>query len=100
MSFKMSEVAQPPCPNCQLVRPSYPLLEGLLAEKGMCLKGTYTYSDILQILGGSKRAIQDLIRDGRLTSRNLPGRAHFLSIDLEEFLQSSAKTPKSPNGKQ
>jgi hypothetical protein len=77
----------------------YPLLEGLVAEKGLCLKGTYTYADAIQIVGGSKRALQDYVRDGKLTSRNLPGRAHFLSIDLEEFLQNSAKTPTSAGGK-
>lgn len=87
-------------PQTSIMRPSYPLLEALLSEKEMRLKGTYTYSDIVQILGGSKRAIQDLIRDGKLTYRNLPGRAHFLSIDLEEFLQNSIKSPKSGNGQQ
>ena len=77
----------------------HPLLEALLSEKALPLKGTYTYADAIQILGGSKRALQDLIRDGKLGSRNLPGRAHFLSIDLEEFLQNSVKGPKSEGGK-
>jgi hypothetical protein len=77
----------------------YPLLEALLSEKALLLKGTYTYADAIQILGGSKRAIQDLIRDGKLGSRSLPGRAHFLSIDLEEFLRNSVKGPKSEGEK-
>jgi len=77
----------------------YPLLEALLSERALPLKGTYTYADAIQILGGSKRALQDLIRDGKLGSRNLPGRAHFLSIDLEEFLQNSVKGPKSEGEK-
>jgi len=89
--------------NIELTTPAeparYPLLEGLVAEKGLCLRGTYTYADAIQIVGGSKRALQDYVRDGKLTSRNLPGRAHFLSVDLEEFLQNSVKTPTSGNGK-
>jgi hypothetical protein len=81
------------------ISPRYPLLEALLSEKALPLKGTYTYADAIQILGGSKRALQDLIRDGKLGSRNLPGRAHFLSIDLEEVLESSVKSPKSEGGR-
>jgi len=69
----------------------YPLLEALLSEKGLSLKGTYTYPDAIQILGGSKRSLQDLVRDGKLAYRNLPGRAHWLSVDFEEFLQNSLK---------
>jgi hypothetical protein len=80
--------------------PNYPLLGALLAEKGLTLKGTYTYPDVIRIFGGSKRALQDAVRDGRFTFRNLPGRAHWLSVDLEEFLQKSVKAPKSGNGKQ
>jgi hypothetical protein len=74
-------------------------LEAVLAEKGLSLKGTYTYADAVEILGGSKRALQDRIRDGKLRSRDLPGRAHFLSVDLEEFLRGSVKTPNSGSEK-
>jgi hypothetical protein len=73
----------------------YPLLEALLAERGLNLKGTYTYPDLVRILGGSKRALQDAVRDGKLRYRSLPGRAHWLSIDIEEFLQNSLKPVSS-----
>ena len=79
----------------QVCERKYPLLESLLTEKGSSLKGSYTYRDLEQIFGCSKRALQDLVRDGRLTARDLPGRAHWLSVDLEEFLQNSVRTPKS-----
>jgi hypothetical protein len=69
----------------------YPLLESILAEKGLKLKGTYTYADAVQILGGSKRSLLDRIRDGKLRARDLPAHARFLSIDLEEFLQGSIR---------
>jgi hypothetical protein len=67
----------------------YPLLEALLSEKGSSLKGTYTYPDLQEIFGCSKRALQDYVRDGKLSYRKLPGRAHWLSGDLEEFLRNS-----------
>ena len=75
------------------------LLEALLAEKGFGLKGTYTYPDLEKIFECSKRSLQDLVRDGRLRYRELPGRAHWLSVDLEEFLQNSLKTRKSEKEK-
>ncbi len=77
----------------------FPLLSALLREKGLRPKGTYTYADVQQILGGSRRALQELVTAGRFTYRNLPGRAHWLSVDLETFLTESVKTPK-PDGEQ
>jgi hypothetical protein len=70
-------------------------LESLLAAKGLVLKGSYTYRDLQQIFGCSERALQDLVRDGKLRTRDLPGRAHWLSVDVEEFLQNSVRTPKT-----
>jgi hypothetical protein len=67
----------------------------LLSEKGLLLKGIYTYPDLQKIFGCSKRALQDYVRDGKLSYRNLPGRAHWLSVDLEDFLRNSKKTPNS-----
>jgi len=68
---------------------AYSLLERLLFEKNLQLKGIYTNKDAADIFGVSIRTIQDWIREGRLHSRDLPGRGRFLSADLEEFLQWS-----------
>lgn len=70
----------------------YPLLETVLAHKGLQLKGTYNLHDVAEIFGVTVRAIQDRIKRRQLTSRNLPGRAKFLSVDIEEFLRSSSNT--------
>jgi hypothetical protein len=70
----------------------YPLLEALLREKSLPLKGTYTYRDTVAVFGCSIRALQERIRSGKLRARNLPGRAKFLSIDLEDFLENSVIT--------
>ena len=69
----------------------YLLLETILAHKGLQLKGTYTIHDVAELFGVSARAIQDRMKRGQLTSRNLPGRAKFLSVDLEEFLGNSSR---------
>jgi predicted DNA-binding protein YlxM (UPF0122 family) len=61
-------------------------LEGLLTSKGQSLKAIYSLGDVANLFGVSKRAIQHRIKSGQLRSRNLPGRAKFLSIDLEAFL--------------
>ncbi len=68
---------------------TYPLLERLLAEKGLRLKGIYTVRDAAEIFSVSTRTIQDWIRAGKLHSRVLPGRGRFLSQDLELFLEQS-----------
>jgi hypothetical protein len=69
----------------------YPFLEALLAEKGLSLKGTYTNRDVANVFEVSVRTIQEWSSNGGLKPRMLPGRARFLSGDLEEFLRSSAK---------
>jgi hypothetical protein len=68
-----------------------PLLERLLAEKGLPLKGVYTNRDVSEIFGVSVRAIQERTSRGDLKARNLPGRGRFLSVDLEEFLRNSSR---------
>lgn len=73
--------------------PKYPLLESLLSEKGMRLKGAYTTRDVAEIFSVSVRTIQDRVRQGQLTTRNLPGRTKYLSADLEEFLKNSCVEP-------
>jgi len=40
----------------------YPLLESLLAQKGMSLKGTYTNRNVADIFNVSVRTIQDWLR--------------------------------------
>ena len=69
------------------------LLEALLCEKGLSLLGTYTNRDVAKIFGVSVRTSQEWSRNGKLKPRNLPGRARFLSMDLEQFLQDSPKMP-------
>jgi len=77
-------------------KPSYPLLEALLAQLGLALKGRYTLKDASQILGVSVRTIQDRVRNGKLRARDLlPYR--FLSEDLEDHLRCSViKRAKDP----
>lgn len=70
---------------------SYPLLESLLAQKNLSLKGTYTNHDAAEIFTVSVRTIQDWVRKGDFVARNLPGRGRFLSEDLEQFLQNSVR---------
>jgi len=74
-------------------RGKYVLLEALLEQKGLQLKGIYRTKDAAQLFGVSLHAIRERIRNGSLNSRDLPGRGRFLSEDLEEFLQNSKKRP-------
>jgi hypothetical protein len=69
----------------------YPLLESVLTQQGLLLKGIYTNRDAAQIFGVSVRTIQDWVRNADLVSRNLPGRGRFLSEDLENFLRNSSR---------
>jgi hypothetical protein len=71
---------------------NYPLLEAVLQARSLPLLATYTYRDATSIFGCSIRSLQERIRRGQLRKRNLPGRAKFLSIDLEDFLQNSLTT--------
>ncbi|TCK72844.1 helix-turn-helix domain-containing protein [Acidipila rosea] len=72
--------------------PAYPLLEQILKLKGFSLQPMYSNREVAEIFGVSIRAIQDRIKRGGLTPRNLPGRARFLPLDLEQFLANSLKT--------
>ena len=69
----------------------YPLLESLLVQKGMSLKGIYTIREVAAIFGVSARSIQVRVQSGQMRGRDLPGRARFLSGDLETFLQNSMR---------
>jgi hypothetical protein len=74
--------------------PNYPLLQSLLAQKGLRLLGTYTLRDLARIFGVSIRAMQERINRGELSVRDLPGRAKCLSEDLESFLQNSKRSER------
>jgi hypothetical protein len=73
---------------------SYPLLEPILRQKGLTLQGIYTGGDAALIFGVSVRTIQDWCREGKLRSRDLPGRGRFLSTDLEAFLKNSLRASR------
>ena len=68
---------------------SYSLLERLLSEKGLPLKGIYDNHGAAAIFGVSTRTIQDWVRQKKLNSRELPGRGRFLSEDFEALLRST-----------
>jgi excisionase family DNA binding protein len=72
----------------------YPLLEALLEQKALELKGIYTVRDAARIFGVSVRTIQDWVRNEKLIARDLPGRGRFLSEDLERFLRESVRRRK------
>jgi len=69
----------------------YPLLEEMLALRDMHLQATYTIRDLARLFGVTVRSIQARVASGQLSSRDLPGRAKFLPVDLEQFLRESRK---------
>jgi hypothetical protein len=69
----------------------YPLLREILALKGLQLQPTYSTRDLASIFNVSLRAIQNRVASGQISARDLPGRAKFLSDDLEAFLAASLK---------
>lgn len=83
-----------PKPNSTV---KYPLLQEILSLKGRSLQATYTIHDVAQIFTASVRAIQNRVAAGKIQSRDLPGRAKFLSEDLEMFIVSSVKKER-PRG--
>ncbi len=52
----------------------YPLLEAILAARGLALKAIYTNRDAGEIFGVSIRTIQEWILNQKLSCRDLPGR--------------------------
>ena len=74
----------------------YPLLESLLRQRGLNLKGIYTILDAAEIFGVSTRTLQDWVRDCKLVARELPGRGRFLSEDLELVLERSTRRREKP----
>jgi hypothetical protein len=75
----------------------YPILEEILTLKGLSLQPVYTIRDIARLFSVTPRAIQNRVAAGQINSRNLPGRAKFLSEDIEAFLVASKK--KAPHGR-
>ena len=69
----------------------YPLLTELLTALQLQIRATYSIGDVGRLFGVSSRAIQSRVASGQLTARDLPGRARFLSEDLETFLASSKR---------
>jgi hypothetical protein len=69
----------------------YPLLETVIAYKGLAMKGNFTLQDVADLFSVTTRTIQSRVKRGGLTARDLPGRSKFLAIDLEQFLQGSSK---------
>lgn len=71
--------------------PKYPLLEEVLAHRQMILQPMYTIRDVAKLFGVSVRSIQTRVASGQLSSRDLPGRAKFLPVDLEDFFRQSKR---------
>jgi len=76
----------------------YPLLEALVAQQGLKMKGIWSLRDTAQLFPTrlpekhvSVRTIQSWIKEGKLVRRDLPGRGRFLPQDLETFLQDSIR---------
>lgn len=69
----------------------YPILEEFLNLKGLSLQPVYTIRDLARLFSVTPRAIQSRVATGQIQSRNLPGRARFLSEDIEAFLVASRK---------
>lgn len=73
----------------------FPLLEAMLHIKGLDLKPTYTTADAALLFEVSVRTVQNHMADHTMPSRKLMGRARFLPIDLETFLENSLSTARS-----
>ena len=76
--------------------PRFPLLEQLATFRDLPLLPIYKIHDAAVLLGASVRTLNDWIRDGRLPTRELPGRGRFLPQDLEDFLAGSVKKREVP----
>lgn len=71
-----------------------PLLERLLFEKKLELKGVWTCRDAAQVFGVAPRTISDWVKQGKLNARDLPGHGKFLARDLETLLQGRLREPR------
>ena len=75
----------------------YPLLETVLAYRGLPMKGAFTILDVADLFGVTTRTIQTRMKRGGLIPRDLPGRSKFLAIDIEQLLQESPKPTPLPS---
>jgi excisionase family DNA binding protein len=69
----------------------FPLLESVLANRGLQPCAIYSLREAAKVFGVSSRTLQDWISGKKLRARKLPGHGRFLPQDLEEFLAASAK---------
>ena len=69
----------------------YPLLESLLEQKHLPMKGIFTYHDLAHILDAGVRTVQVWCKEKRIVVRDLPARGRFLAQDIEQFLERSAR---------
>jgi hypothetical protein len=70
----------------------YPLLQELLALRGLKLKPGYTNGDLAEIFGVTIRAIQARMKNGDLTPHTgLPGGIRLWPSELEDYLRNSRK---------
>jgi hypothetical protein len=69
----------------------YPLLESLLEQKHLPMKGIFTYHDLAKMLDAGVRTVQVWCKDKKIVVRDLPARGRFLAQDIEEFLERSVR---------
>jgi hypothetical protein len=69
----------------------FPILTEILAIQQLPLRATYTIGDVARLFGVTQRAIHNRVASGQLSARDLPGRARFLSEDIEAFLVASKR---------
>jgi NADPH-dependent curcumin reductase CurA len=74
----------------------YPLLESLLEQKHLPMKGIFTYRDLAKLLDAGVRTIQVWCKDGKIVVRDLPARGRFLAQDVEDFLERSVRKHVGP----
>jgi hypothetical protein len=74
------------------------MLESLLEQKHLPMKGIFTYRDLARILDAGVRTVQVWCKDGKIVVRNLPARGRFLAQDIEDFLARSVRHQVGPAG--
>ena len=75
----------------------YPLLQSLLEQKHLPMKGVFTYRDLAKLFDAGVRTIQVWCKDGKIVVRDLPARGRFLAQDVEDFLERSVRQQGVPD---
>lgn len=75
----------------------YPLLESLLEQKHLPMKGVFTYRDLAKLFDAGVRTIQVWGKDGKIVVRDLPARGRFLAQDVEDFLERTVRQQAVPD---